>query len=99
MAGIEANFTGPHSPVRDSAAVAGLRSEIASERKMRNFLRDPASWAGDDRRAKSPSPACFVHAGGEVVNGCGIRRSFGGRRSRADVANGLFTGGLEVTRC
>lgn len=53
MAGIGASFTGPHSSVRDSAAVAGLRSETASERKMRKFLRDPASWAVGDRQAKS----------------------------------------------
>lgn len=49
MAGIEARSTGSHSPVRDSVAVAGLRSETASERKMRKIL------------ARSCVPQCVDH--------------------------------------
>lgn len=46
MSGVGTGFMGPHGPVRDSAAVAGLRSEFASERKKRKFLRDPCVMGG-----------------------------------------------------
>ncbi|QIY68634.1 hypothetical protein HEP84_04520 [Streptomyces sp. RLB1-33] len=59
----------------------------------------PAGVGRAGRRDFEHQLAGRVHAGGEVVDGCGNRRSFRGRRIRADVANGLFTGGLEVTRC
>jgi hypothetical protein len=57
MAGVGVRFTGPHSPVRDAALVAGLRSEAASERKMRKILRDSASLVVGYRRGESSSPA------------------------------------------
>lgn len=57
MAGVGVRFTGPHSPVRDAAMVAGLRSETASERKMRKILRDSASRVVGYRRGESSSPA------------------------------------------
>jgi hypothetical protein len=36
--------TAARAPMFGSSAVAGLRSETASERKMRKILRDPELW-------------------------------------------------------
>lgn len=56
MAGVGTSFTGPHGPIRDSAAIAVLRSETASERKVRKFLRDPCVMGGRLPTRQSPRP-------------------------------------------